>query len=133
VLAPALLPRSWLQHQALLSLQQVQPLQFCKVLTCVNRPPLCIIHIYIPYIYIWTFDPCCDQLASLIVWTFPLQLHISVPLRTPGQRRNGQGNPLGQYQLTFVSDDVLIGRASQGSFVFLREEEQREGCRILYL
>jgi len=119
VLAPALLPRSWLQHQALLSLQQVPPFQFCKVLMCVNRPPF----MYHTYIYIWTFDPCCDHLASLIVCTFPLQLHISVPLRTPGQRRNGQGNPLGQYQLTFVSDDVLIGRASQGSFVFLREEE----------
>lgn len=78
VLAPALLPRTWLNQQLLLALQQ---------------------------------------------------LNIRVPLTTPSQmRRQGsnssgsdQRRGFGEYLLSYIDDDMLIGRASQGCFIFQRE------------
>lgn len=52
---------------------------------------------------------------------------MGVPLTTI---RDQEGAPVGQYQLTLVAgeaedglDDILIGRASQGSFIFQRSED----------
>jgi hypothetical protein len=56
-----------------------------------------------------------------------LQLDVGVPLTTV---RDNRAAPVGQYQLTLVPgvaddglDDILIGRASQGSFIFQRSPD----------
>lgn len=56
-----------------------------------------------------------------------LQLDVGVPLTTI---RDQRGAPVGQYQLNLVAgaaedglDDMLIGRASQGSFIFQRAQD----------
>ena len=63
--------------------------------------------------------------------TVRLQLDVGVPLTTI---RDGRGAPVGQYQLTLVAgaaadglDDILIGRASQGTFIFQRSPDTQRG------
>lgn len=60
-----------------------------------------------------------------------MQLDVGVPLTTI---RDGRGAPVGQYQLTLVAgaaadglNDILIGRASQGTFIFQRSTDTHRG------
>ena len=131
VLAPAVLPRSWLQHQALLALQQV------------GRNIWTWRSLHIRRSLRW--HPEAQQFSARRHCELRLdrryrcqnptlahaQLDVGVPLTTI---RDGRGAPVGQYQLTLVAgaaadglDDILIGRASQGTFIFQRSPDTRRG------
>lgn len=47
-----------------------------------------------------------------------LQLNIRIPLPTASNLR--QGTAVGQFLLSYLDDDMLIGRAENGTFIFER-------------
>ena len=57
------------------------------------------------------------------------QFNVRVPLTTPsklGSGRSGSGGRqrgFGEYVLSYIDGDTLIGTASQGTFIFEREAE----------
>ena len=56
----------------------------------------------------------------LWVTLFPcrMQLNIRIPLPTASNLR--QGTAVGQFLLSYLDDDMLIGRAENGTFIFER-------------
>ncbi len=56
------------------------------------------------------------------------QFNVRVPLTTPSQvrgssRDGGQQRGFGEYVLSYIDGDMLIGSASQGTFIFERASE----------
>ena len=100
VLAPAVLPRSWLNQQILLAIQEVRML--CKR-------------------HVQRLQCAAYSLADL---RWPAQFRLRLPLQTRPPGATSRSMPVGggEYLLTYLDADLLIGRAEQGVFIFSRDE-----------
>lgn len=76
------------------------------------------------------WGPASNQ-QSVLIW---LQLNVRLPLTTPSQLGNSSSSSegrsgrmrqrgFGEYVLSYIDDDMLIGTASQGTFIFERAFE----------
>ncbi len=57
--------------------------------------------------------------ANFSFWHLLLQANLKVPL--PFASRQGRSG-VGEYLLSFLDENMLVGRAQNGTFVFVREQ-----------
>lgn len=117
LIAPAILPRGWIQQQILLAIKEVSqcmqllPPMYKQVLKmAVYSLMLCV-----PIHLLMHLTVRHDLIASCMC----MQASLTVPL--PFASRQGRSG-VGEYLLSFLDESMLVGRAQNGTFVFIRDQ-----------